>query len=310
MNNLKIKESFAMYDDLFLFIKLAAFGSFTKASKELHLYQSTISRRIVTLENTIGVKLINRTANYFELTKQGQKLFELLKEDEISIQNKIHEALNEEDVIIGEVKIMLPHSLPINILTPRLPEFSNKYPNLKLRIYYQNHELNLQKNLIDLAMIYGLPEQQAQKIKLIHKAEIIAFCTADYISQYGMINDLKDIDKHNILPVLRDHGEIINRMNLTNRKTGKIESVKISSNLAINSFINALKLVDTGKYIATAFHSVIAEEIKSGKYVQVLENYSFESANFYLIKRVEDDYKINIVANFIEECFKEYNQRE
>ena len=29
-----------MYDDLFLFIKLAGFGSFTKASKELQLYQS------------------------------------------------------------------------------------------------------------------------------------------------------------------------------------------------------------------------------------------------------------------------------
>jgi DNA-binding transcriptional LysR family regulator len=276
----------------------------------LQLYQSTISRRIINLESTLGVKLINRTANHFELTKHGQKLFELLKEDEITIQNKIHKALNEEDIVIGEVKIMLPHTIPLNIITPKLPRFIDKYPKLKLRIYYKNDDVNLHKNAIDLAVIYGFPEQQSQKIKLVHKAEAIAFSTPEYIIKYGMINNLENLANHKILTVLRDHGEIVNRINLINKLTGKVESVKVDSRLSINSFYNALKLVDTGEYVGVAYTSVIHDEISSGKYLNILDsNYSFESANFYLIKRVEDDYKINIVADFIEDCFKEYNQR-
>ncbi len=296
-----------MFDDLFLFIKTAGFGSFTKASKELGLYQSTLSRRIINLERTLGVKLINRNASHFELTTQGRKFFELLRDDEAVLQNKIHEALDKDEVIFGEIKIMLPHSLPLNIITPRLPEFIKKYPRLKLRIYYQNHEINLQKNLIDLALIYGLPEQQAQKVKLIHKAERVAFCTPKYVARYGMLNNLEDINQHKVLPVLLDHGELINRINLINNKTGRIESAKIDYNIVTNSFTHTLKLVDTDEYIASSFYSVMANDIRAGKYIRVLVDYSFEVGNFYLIKRVEDDYKINIVADFIEECFKEHN---
>ena len=303
-------KSVIMYDDLFLFIKVADIGSFTKASKELNIYQSTISRRIVNLENKLGVKLINRTASQLDLTIYGRNLFERLKNDEILLQNKIYEALDKEKIVFGEVKIMLPHSLPLNIITPKIPEFMNRYPRLKLRIYYQNHEMNLQKNLIDVAVIYGLPEQQAQKVKLIHRANIIIFCTPEYIKRHGLLNDTKDLDKHKIIAPLRDHGEISARAILTNNLTKKIEPVNFNTNLAINNFSNTLVLVDTGEYIATAFDSVIEDKIRSGKYVQVLANYSLDKYDFYLIKRVEDDYKINIVSDFIEECFKEYNQRD
>ncbi len=239
-----------MYDDLFLFIKVAQFGSFTKAAKELGIYQSTISRRILSLEESLGTKLIVRTANHFELSLYGQRLYENLIGQEDLLENKIFSALQNEDLVFGEIRVMLPHSLPLQIITPKIPDFMAKHPNLKARIYFQNHEVNLQKDYIDLAIVYGLPEQQAQKVKLIHRAELVAVCTPEYIEQYGYLTDPTDIDDHQIIVVLRDHGEIINRTNIVHNKTQQVTTININHTLATNNFMHNLELVETGRFIA------------------------------------------------------------
>lgn len=291
-----------MYDDLFLFIKVAQFGSFTKAAKELGIYQSTISRRILSLEESLGSKLIIRTANHFELSKQGQQLYQNLMGQESLIQSKIFSALKNEDLIFGEIRVMLPHALPLHIITPKIPEFLAKHPHLKARIYYQNHEINLQKDYIDLAVVYGLPEQQAQRVKLIHRAELVAVCTPEYIEQYGYLTDPDEINRHQVIVVLRDHGEIISRANVINNKTQQITTINVNYTLATNNFVHNLELVDTGKFIAVFYASNVSSALKSGKYVRVLPDYSFDKLDFYMLKRVPDDPKINAFANFIEEC--------
>lgn len=291
-----------MYDDLFLFVKVAQFGSFTKAAKELGIYQSTISRRILSLEESLGTKLIIRTANHFELSLQGQRLYQNLIGQEDLLENKIFSALRNEDLVFGEIRVMLPHSLPLQIITPKIPAFMEKHPNLKARIYFQNHEVNLQKEYIDLAIIYGLPEQQAQRVKLIHRAELVAVCTPEYISQYGYLTDPADIDNHQVIVVLRDHGEIINRTNIVHNETQQVTSININHTLATNNFMHNLELVDTGKFIAVFYVSAVEKAINEGKYVRVLPDYSFEKLDFYMLKRVQDDPKINAFSNFLEEC--------
>jgi DNA-binding transcriptional LysR family regulator len=291
-----------MYDDLFLFIKVAQFGSFTKAAKELGIYQSTISRRILSLEESLGTKLIVRTANHFELSLYGQRLYENLIGQEDLLENKIFSALQNEDLVFGEIRVMLPHSLPLQIITPKIPDFMAKHPNLKARIYFQNHEVNLQKDYIDLAIVYGLPEQQAQKVKLIHRAELVAVCTPEYIEQYGYLTDPTDIDDHQIIVVLRDHGEIINRTNIVHNKTQQVTTININHTLATNNFMHNLELVETGRFIAVFYVSAVEKAINEGKYIRVLPDYSFEKLDFYMLKRVQDDPKINAFGDFIEEC--------
>lgn len=291
-----------MYDDLFLFIKVAQFGSFTKAAKELGIYQSTISRRILSLEESLGTKLIVRTANHFELSLHGQRLYQNFIGQEDLLENKIFSAIQDEDLVFGEIRVMLPHYLPLQIITPKLPDFMAKHPNLKARIYFQNHEVNLQKDYIDLAIVYGLPEQQAQRVKLIHRAELLAVCTPEYIAQYGYLTDPADIDNHQIIGILRDHGEIINRTNIIDNKTQQVTTININHILATNNFMHNLELVKTGKFIAAFYASAVEKAINDGTYIRVLPDYSFEKLDFYILKRVHDDPKINAFADFLEEC--------
>jgi len=292
-----------MYDDLFLFVKVAQFGSFTKAARELGIYQSTISRRIANLEERLGAALIIRTANHFELTYPGQRLFYELNQDEIQLQQKIQQVINAKDVISGELKIMLPQVLSASFISPKLPEFMNLHPDLKLRLYFLNHEVNLQKEFIDIAVIYGMPGQAAQKMKRIYQARLTVFCTPEYIRRYGRPQSLDDISPQRTLSVLRDHGELLNKLNFHHRKTGKTVQINVDSQVACNDYLNSLALVDSGDYLAVTYGDAIHADLRTGKYVALFPDYELDLLDFYLLKRVDDNPCINQVAKFIEECF-------
>ena len=61
------------------FVATAEFSSFTKASEELFLTQSTVSSHISALENTLGIRLIQRSARQrVSLTREGVALFFVL----------------------------------------------------------------------------------------------------------------------------------------------------------------------------------------------------------------------------------------
>ena len=63
------------------FVATAEFSSFTKASEELFLTQSTVSSHINALESTLGIRLIQRSARQrVSLTKEGELVYREARE--------------------------------------------------------------------------------------------------------------------------------------------------------------------------------------------------------------------------------------
>ena len=283
-------------------------GSYTKAAKELGVFQSTITRRMIKLEDKLGVKLLSRSCKQFELTKYGIQVFQVLVNEEQQILNKINSALSHEDILIGNLKIALPTSISLKVITPKLSKFLVSYPQLKVRILYQNQELNIRRSDVDIAVTYEMPEAHSQKVKSLYRVLPVAYCSPEYINKYGKINSIKDmtLHQHRIINVLRDQGEIINRIDMQHEITGEVVAFKTEGNLAVNNAMHAMALVDSGEFITISYRECLDEYFMAGKYVRVLPEYTFNPFSFYLVKRVEDDKRINIFAKFIEDCFRGY----
>ena len=58
------------------FVTVAHFGNITKAAASLHIAQPALSRRILKLENELGVQLLHRAAQGVRLTEPGRRLVE------------------------------------------------------------------------------------------------------------------------------------------------------------------------------------------------------------------------------------------
>lgn len=109
------------------FVTTAEFSSFTKAAEILYLTQSTVSSHICALENTLGVRLIQRSARQrVSLTKEGEVVYrdakDILDRCQTLQDLKNHDRLNQ--LTIGA------SSVPGQCIMPELMgEFLGLYPD-------------------------------------------------------------------------------------------------------------------------------------------------------------------------------------
>ncbi|RKQ14428.1 LysR family transcriptional regulator [Ureibacillus endophyticus] len=117
------------------FIEVAKYKSFTKASKSLHLSQSTLSKVVKSLEEELKVELIDRSAKNIELTDageivlaEGEKIMESL--DDLSIH--LYDLMNLKK---GKIKIGIPPVIGSLFFPKIIKEFNSLYPDIKIKIF-------------------------------------------------------------------------------------------------------------------------------------------------------------------------------
>lgn len=118
---------------------LAAFESaarhqnFTHAAEELHLTASAVSHHVRKLEGRLGVALFQRHARGVSLTAEGRELADAagsaLADMEEALRH-LRTARHEQD----RVRITTLHSWTNTWLLPRLPDFAEAHPQIRLTV--------------------------------------------------------------------------------------------------------------------------------------------------------------------------------
>jgi len=66
-------------NDLYYFVQAVDHGGFAPAGRALGLPKSKLSRRLASLEEHLGVRLIHRSTRHFRLTDIGQSYYQHCK---------------------------------------------------------------------------------------------------------------------------------------------------------------------------------------------------------------------------------------
>ncbi|EGH21958.1 LysR family transcriptional regulator, partial [Pseudomonas amygdali pv. mori str. 301020] len=64
------------FEDMRIFCQVMESGSFTAASDKLGLSKQFVSRRLMQLEERLGVRLLNRSTRRLDVTPLGQSYYE------------------------------------------------------------------------------------------------------------------------------------------------------------------------------------------------------------------------------------------
>jgi len=167
------------------FVKVARKQHVTKASEELHVAQSAVSRQIHLLEEQLGATLFLHHGRNLQLTPVG-KLF-LMRAEEILISldkavEEVHEFLDPE---AGEIRFGFPNSLGINLVPSEISKFHKEHPNVKFR-FKQGMSSQLVESVlngqIDLALVSPLPEKSNHITgEVLLTEELFAILPVDHI---------------------------------------------------------------------------------------------------------------------------------
>ncbi|MBF0193371.1 MAG: LysR family transcriptional regulator [Magnetococcales bacterium] len=143
---------------LHTFLTLVDVGHFTQTAKKLYMTQPGVSQHIKKLEEQVGVPLLNRIGKRFELTREGESLYQFgykIKQEE----DELFRDLQFDDPHKGECRIACSGSMA-TFLYPQLLKRQKVFPELVIAVEAApNHRIiqALLHNTVDLGIITQPP---------------------------------------------------------------------------------------------------------------------------------------------------------
>ncbi|QDD88633.1 LysR family transcriptional regulator [Pseudomonas oryzihabitans] len=119
--------------DLRAFVAVADLGSFAAAARELYLSQPALSRRILKLENSLGVRLLNRTTRRIELSAPGRAFLGRARQVLNDFDESLLDVTDAANRLTGEVTLACVPTV-INQLPEVLKQYQRQYPGILVRV--------------------------------------------------------------------------------------------------------------------------------------------------------------------------------
>lgn len=138
-----------------VFYFAARFGSLTMAAQHLSVSQPAVSQALKQLEQSLGVKLLERTKKGTRLTKEGEMMYAYVSRayDQITLgEKKLKQMQNME---LGEIRIGASDMTLQFFLLPFLEEFHEKYPEIRVNVTNATTPETMQ-NLKDEKIDFGI----------------------------------------------------------------------------------------------------------------------------------------------------------
>jgi DNA-binding transcriptional LysR family regulator len=187
------------WDKLKVFHAAAEAGSFTHAGEQLGLSQSAVSRQVSALEQELAVSLFHRHARGLILTEQGEMLYRTAHEVFMKLEAARAKLTDSREKPNGELKVTTTPGIGVHWLTPRLGEFIDLYPEIRLTLLTTDEELDLAMREADVAIRLRQPTQPDLIQRKLFSVHFHAFASPEYLKRFGTPHALRELDNHRIV---------------------------------------------------------------------------------------------------------------
>jgi molybdate transport repressor ModE-like protein len=144
------------WEDVRVFLAIARFGSLSAAARSLGINHATVSRRVQSLEASLGDKLVERRPDGYVLTPAGTRAIGPASDMEAAAA--ILSRGGEDDRPKGLVRANAPPSLAQAFLVRRLAHLAMEHPDLDIDVATDLRPASLERRETDIALRLARPD--------------------------------------------------------------------------------------------------------------------------------------------------------
>ena len=268
------------WDKLRIFHAVAEAGSFTHAGEALNLSQSAVSRQIGTLESGLGVALFHRHARGLILTEQGELLFQTTKE--VAHKLVMTEAMLGEsrERPRGPLKITTTVAFGSIWLTPRMKEFTELYPDIRVNLVLDESERDLSMREADVAIRMVPPRQPDLIQRHLMTMHFHVYASPGYLKKYGMPEKPEDLADHMLIVYGEDMEPPVADVNWL-LEAGRKPNDRDRALLKVNNIYGIYRAVHSGVGIAALPDYTIRQASELVRILPELEGPSYDAYFVY-----------------------------
>ena len=144
---------------MLVFQKAADTGSFAAAADQLGMSAQMAGRHVARLEQRLGARLLNRSTHSQSLTEAGEAFLKGCRRVFAELDAVEEEVVGFTDVPRGTLRVTAPVGIGSLMIVPRIREFLDRHPEVRLELMLSDRTLNLIDDRVDAAVRVGdLPE--------------------------------------------------------------------------------------------------------------------------------------------------------
>lgn len=268
-------------EDLTLFIRAAALGSFSDAARESGQQPAQVSAAIKRLETILNIRLFARSTRSLRLTPEGETWLPYATQMLDTLEAGLQKIQTPDDEIRGMLQIAVPSDLGRNLLLTLFRDFRQRHPALRLRLLFSDQLTDVFKDPVDVAFRYGNNDDASFiSLPVAPENRRVLVASPEWIARHGEPQTLEELSQHNaLIYILR--GRPFDRWSLS--LDGVVQQQKVSGTVMSDDAEVIRRLAVAGEGIAYKSMLDVSDDLRAGRLRRLLPRYQGDVVPLNLI---------------------------
>ncbi|WP_315139303.1 LysR family transcriptional regulator [Achromobacter marplatensis] len=183
-----------------VFAQAVEAGSFTAAAHRMGLSKSAVGKSVATLEDRLGVRLLDRTTRRLALTAEGIDFYQSCLRVLAELDEAESRAASGRKEVSGTLRVSLPVTFGRKWVMPVLGELARRHPRLSLDVAFADRAVDLLEENVDLVVRLGDPGNSASLSAHYLGLQTLVTCGSPaYFAEHGCPTSIDDLAGHNCI---------------------------------------------------------------------------------------------------------------
>jgi DNA-binding transcriptional LysR family regulator len=250
------------------FVEVANTGSFSAAAKHLRISRTSVTTNVQSLEQQLGIRLLNRTTRKVSLTEEGEVFYRRFNQ----IVSQIAEVEELASTLLAKPNGRLRLNTDIGlarIMAPLVGDYLAQFPAVSVDLIMTDHMADMVQDKFDLAILAAPLASTDLVSRRLGSGRLVVCAAPAYVDRRGMPIHPQDLTNHNCLCFL--NGSAVDRWHFADESGTHV--VDAAGNMRSNS-IEALRAGTlAGHGISFLPRFSVADDLKEGRLVRLLAEY-------------------------------------
>lgn len=268
-------------EDLTLFVRAAALGSFSDAARESGQQPAQVSAAIKRLETILNIRLFARSTRSLRLTPEGETWLPYATQILDTLEAGLQKIQTPDDEVRGMLQIAVPSDLGRNLLLTLFRDFRQRHPALRLRLLFSDQLTDVFKDPVDVAFRYGNNDDASFiSLPVAPENRRVLVASPEWIARHGEPQTLEELSQHNaLIYILR--GRPFDRWSLS--LDGVVQQQKVSGTVMSDDAEVIRRLAVAGEGIAYKSMLDVSDDLRAGRLRRLLPRYQGDVVPLNLI---------------------------
>ncbi len=192
------------WDDLRFFLAVARHGSLTGAAKDLRVAQSTVGRRLASLEENLSVRLLHRTPDGYRLTLAGETVrdqAERVEAEALAVERNVG---GHDEKLQGVVRVSCTETLAVHVLAPCFVALQHHHPDIQVELVPKPLEVSLAMREADITVRLAPSDRNDLVVRRVGRMAFGLYASPLYLQRHCLPDFTTGCVGHRLMTSLDD----------------------------------------------------------------------------------------------------------